>query len=245
MSGVGALEVHSLSADLGSRRVLENVSFDAQAGEIVCVVGPNGAGKSTLLEVLVGLRLPSNGSTSHGTKRLSRLADFAATFVYLPAGAELPPEMTVRGLVEHTLAHGTRLKELVADLRVALGIESLSKQAAGTLSRGEAQRVQLFCALAQDKPIVVLDEPFATFDPLQLRDVLATVKKVAASGAIVIAAVHQLADAEKVADRILVIQNGRGLAWGSLDALGQQTGLPDASLEQIFVALLSANHHAP
>jgi ABC-2 type transport system ATP-binding protein len=59
------------------------------------------------------------------------------------------------------------------------------------------------------------------------------------------AAVHQLADAEKIADRILILRNGRAVAWGSLGALRQQAGLPDASLEQIFIAILTEKHHAP
>jgi len=245
MSELGALQVHSLAVNVRSRRLLESVSFEAQRGEIICVVGPNGAGKSTLLELLVGLRLPTEGSISFAGKPLSRFADFAAVFAVLPAFVELPPELTVRALVEHTLARAPRPEGLIAQLRLALGVESLLQQPAGTLSRGEAQRVQLFCTLSQNKPIVVLDEPFAAFDPLQLRDVLTAVKAVASTGAIIVAAVHQLADAEKIADRILILENGRGLAWGSLDALRQHSDLPNASLEQIFVALLSGRIHAP
>jgi len=245
MTELGALQVRSLGVTARSRRLLAGVSFDALPGEIICVVGPNGAGKSTLLELLVGLRLPSEGSIALAGKPLSRFADFARAFAVLPAFVELPPEMTVGALVEHSLAHAPRPEGLVTRLRLALGVESLSQQPAGTLSRGEAQRVQLFCTLAQSKPIVVLDEPFAAFDPLQLREVLPAVEAIAGAGAIIIAAIHQLADAEKIADRILILDNGRALAWGSLEALRQRSVLPKASLEQLFVALLSERTHAP
>ena len=133
---------------------------------------------------------------------------------------------------------------MLASLRAALGIEALWQRPAGVLSRGERQRVQLFCALAQRKPIAVLDEPFGVFDPLQLRDVLAVVKDVATAGTIVVAAVHQLADAEKIADRILILAGGRRLAWGSLESLRAETNLPRASLEEIFIARLRGESHA-
>src|SRR5207244_3091874 len=106
-----------------------------------------------------------------------------------PDGGELPPETTVETLVTHALARAPRAGALIANLGAAFGLEALLKQPAGTLSRGERQRAQLFCALAQSKPVVVLDEPFGVFDPLQLQGVLAAVKEVAASGAIVVAAV--------------------------------------------------------
>jgi ABC-2 type transport system ATP-binding protein len=241
-SELGALQVRSLGVKVRSRHLLDGVSFKVSRSEITCVVGPNGAGKSTLLELLVGLRLPSEGSLSLAGRPLTRFADFASAFAFLPAFVELPPEMTVRALVAHALVRGPRPEGLIAHLRRALGIEPLAQQPAGTLSRGEAQRVQLFCTLSQNKPIVVLDEPFGAFDPLQLREVLTAVKAVAAAGAMIIAAVHQLSDAQKIADRIMILENGRCLAWGSLDALRQHSDLPGASLEQIFVTLLSGQH---
>jgi ABC-type multidrug transport system ATPase subunit len=244
MTEPGTLRVESLCVDAGSRRLLDAVSFDARPGEVIGVVGPNGAGKSTLLEVLVGLHLPAGGSISRGDQRLSRFADFAATFAFLPDGGELPFEATVATIVTDVLARPSRPPALTAQLRAVLGVEALWNEPAGVLSRGERQRVQLFCALAQHKPIVVLDEPFAVFDPLQLVGVLAVVKEVAAAGAIVVAAMHQLVDAEKLADRILILAGGRRVAWGSLALLREETGLPEASLEQIFVARLAEGKHA-
>jgi ABC-2 type transport system ATP-binding protein len=244
MTRASVLKIDSLSVAVQGRRLLDGVSFDAKHGEIIGIVGPNGAGKSTLLEALVGLRPPAAGSISIAGTALARFADFSATFAFLPDGGELPPEATVETLVAHALARGPRVDALVANLRAAFGLEPLLKQPAGTLSRGERQRTQLFCALAQSKPVVVLDEPFGVFDPLQLQGVLTAVKEVAASGAIVVAAVHQLADAEKISDRVMILDRGRRLAWGSLEALRTESGLPDASLEQLFLARLSRGTHA-
>ena len=244
MNEAVALQVDSLSVEVQARRLLDGVSFEGQRGEVVCVVGPNGAGKSTLLETLVGLRLPSTGVVSSAGRPLERFAEFSAMFAFLPDGGEPPPEATVETLVAHALGGACRSEDLIANLARAFGIANLLTQPAGVLSRGERQRVQLFCVLAQNKPIVVLDEPFGAFDPLQLQSVLKAVGEVAKAGATIVAAVHQLADAEKIADRVLILEGGRRLAWGSLEALRKETGLPEASLEQIFLARLAGGTHA-
>jgi ABC-2 type transport system ATP-binding protein len=114
----------------------------------------------------------------------------------------------------------------------------------GILSRGEHQRVALFCTLVLERPIVVLDEPFSAFDPLQLRGVLDVVKKAASAGATVIASIHQMADAEKIADRFLLLAEGKAVAFGDLPALRALVKAPEASLEELFVSLLEKVPHA-
>src|SRR4029079_15536188 len=101
----------------------------------------------------------------------------------------------------------------------------------GVLSRGEKQRVALFLVLAVARPVVVLDEPFNAFDPLQLRDVFAAIELVADAGASLIATVHQLGDAEKVADRFLLLAGGQRVARGDLESLRAEAKLPAGSLE--------------
>jgi ABC-2 type transport system ATP-binding protein len=107
------------------------------------------------------------------------------------------------------------------------------------LSRGERQRLALFSTLVLGRPIVVLDEPFSAFDPLQLRDVLGAVRSIAASGAAILASIHQLADAEKVADRVLLLAEGRAVAFGTVAELRAEAGGAERSLEEVFVALLT------
>ena len=84
----------------------------------------------------------------------------------------------------------------------------------------------------------LLDEPFSAFNPLQLRNVIATVRDVAGAATAVVASIHQLADADKVADRILLLAEGRSVAFGDLTALRTKVGSPGASLEDLFVSLL-------
>jgi ABC-type multidrug transport system ATPase subunit len=114
---------------------------------------------------------------------------------------------------------------------------------AGVLSRGERQRLALFSALVLGRPIVVLDEPFSAFDPLQLRDVLKAVRSMASSGTTILASIHQLADAEKIADRVLLLAEGRAIAFGSPAELKARAGHADMTLEEVFVTLLERTTH--
>jgi len=102
----------------------------------------------------------------------------------------------------------------------------------------------LLLTLVQRRPVVVLDEPFSAFDPLQLRDVLQTVRDVAGGGTLVLCSIHQLSDAERIADRVLILAAGRAIAFGTLDELRAQAEAHEASLEEVFLRLLSRDADA-
>jgi ABC-2 type transport system ATP-binding protein len=237
------LEVRSLGVRVGPRWIIEDIAFEARAGEVTAVIGPNGAGKTTLLETIVGLRRANTGSVRVDGKMLERFADFARAFAFLPDAGALPPEATVRTLVDDAIARASG-RVALSDLRDALTIEPLLSKTVGVLSRGEHQRVALFSTLALGRPIAVLDEPFSAFDPLQLRSVLTAVRSVAAASTAVVASIHQLADAERIADRILLIAEGKNLAFGDPASLRAKTGNPEASLEDVFVSLLGETRRA-
>jgi ABC-2 type transport system ATP-binding protein len=239
------LEARDITVRAGSRMLLSGVSFAAEPGEIVGVIGPNGAGKTTLLEVLVGLRRTESAAVTFRGESLDAFGARARTFAFLPDTAELAPELDVRGHVAHALRFGRRPEPLLEDLRTTLRIADLLELPAGVLSRGERQRVALFCALAVDRPAVVLDEPFNAFDPLQLRGVLGAVRRVSEAGAAVVTTVHQLKDAQEIAHRVLLLAGGRRIAWGSLDSLRRRVDAPGADLEEVFAALLERSAHGP
>jgi ABC-2 type transport system ATP-binding protein len=111
---------------------------------------------------------------------------------------------------------------------------------AGRLSRGEKRRVLLFTALCSSRPVIVLDEPLAAFDPLQLLDVLAVLRDRAAAGVTLLVSAHQMSDAEKIASRVLVLDAGTAIAYGSLAQLREQTGRTEGSLEDVVLELLRA-----
>jgi len=102
----------------------------------------------------------------------------------------------------------------------------------------------LYGALCAARPVTVLDEPLGVFDPLQLEDVLVVLRARARAGTALLLSVHQMSDAEKIASRVLVLDAGRMVAFGPLAELRARVGRADASLEDIFIALLRAGTHA-
>jgi ABC-2 type transport system ATP-binding protein len=238
------LDVRDVTVRAGSRILLEGVSFAAEPGEVVGVIGPNGAGKTTLLEVLVGLRQPDSASITFCGGALRTFNEKAQVFAFFPDSAELAPELEVPEHVSHAFDFKPRAPEIIEELRAALAISELLDAPAGVLSRGERQRVALFCALAVERPVVVLDEPFNAFDPVQLRRVLGVVRRLAEAGATIVTSVHQLRDAERIADRVLLLAEGRRIAWGDLPSLRAEISRPDADLEEVFIALLERRSRA-
>jgi len=243
VQGEMVLQVESLGACVGTRWILNAVSFEAHAGEITAVIGPNGAGKTTLLESIVGLRRANAGGVLMNGRRLDRFADCSTIMSFLPDAGQLPPEASVGTLVDYASSLGSPGPK-VAMLRERLDIDPLLSKPVGVLSRGEHQRVALFCTLALGRPIIVLDEPFSSFDPLQLRSVFAVIREMADPSTAVIASIHQLGDAEKIADRVLLLADGKKVAFGDVPALKVQAGLTSGSLEDAFVALLSRRNDA-
>ncbi|TAK33287.1 MAG: ABC transporter ATP-binding protein [Myxococcaceae bacterium] len=233
------LAVEGLSLRRNGRLVLDGVTFEAAGGEVVALIGPNGAGKTTLLECLTGLQRADRGTVAFGGAALTSLAGRSAVFAYMPDDAEAPAELTVREWMAFAArVHRTpaaKVRQLSERLRVA----PLLGARAGDLSRGERRRVALCTTLCAERPVVVLDEPLGVFDPRQLRDVLAVLQGVAAAGAALVVSVHQMSDAEKIADRVMLLAAGRVVAFGSLPQLrAQASAAPDAPLEAVFLALL-------
>jgi len=237
------LEVEQLTLRAGGRLLVDRVSFCARSGEVTAVIGPNGAGKTSLLEATLGLQQSQAGDVRYAGRPLSAFAERARTFAYLPDQSELPSEVSVRTLVEQAVRKA-RASAPLAELHSLLSIEPLLSVGAGVLSRGERQRVQLFCTLALGRPVVVLDEPFGPFDPLQLRGVLRCLRLIAEGGAAIVASIHQLSEAERIADRILLLADGKSLAFGTPSELKRAAGKVNSTLEEAFVALLEARSRA-
>jgi ABC-2 type transport system ATP-binding protein len=216
------------------------VSFDLRPGEIVAVIGPNGAGKTTLLEAVVGIQRLTAGHVSFGGRVLRSLVERAQVFSFMPDEAELPAEVSVAVLLDHAAQYGRPPPGLAEALRKGLDLQSLLRARGGELSRGERRRVALFAALCTSRPVVVLDEPLGTFDPLQLLGISEVLRERASGGISLFLSIHQMSDAEKIADRLLLLCAGRIVAFGTLDELRRAAGLSGGPLEQVFLSLLKA-----
>ena len=223
----------------GGRKVLDGVTLSVAPGDIVAVVGPNGAGKTTLLEAAIGALPVRSGEVRVGGRTLTGIRERARALFFLAGEAEPPAEVPVGALLEHALAAPGADRRVAADLTDRLGLRGLQSTPAGALSRGERRRLLLFAALVSAKPFLLLDEPTGVFDPLQLLEVIALFRACAGRGTGLVVTVHQMSDAEALASRILVLDEGRALSCDTMDGLRARAGLPGtASLQQVFLALL-------
>ena len=239
------LELRDIAVLRAGRRVLSEVSFAVAAGERWAIIGPNGAGKTTLLEVVVGQQPPSTGTVLGRGVPLSGLAARSRTMAWVAADSQPTPEARVELLLREAARHGRADDARRAELVRRLALGRLLRARAGELSRGEQRRLALAEALLLGRPLVVLDEPLGAFDPLQLREVIAVLRDEAARGVGLLVSVHQLGDAEKLADHVLLLHEGKVLASGERSEIAARAGRPGGSLEEVFLALLGDAGEGP
>jgi len=212
-----------LCVELGGSPVLRNLSVSIQAGNWIGLLGPNGSGKTTLLRVLGGL-LPYSGGLELNTRPLASWRDRerARETAFVRQHPSLDFDFTVEEVVALGLApHLSWLERPSADQRervhTALAdtdLTGLADRSVSTLSGGEQQRVQLAQALAQDVPILLLDEPTAHLDVHHQYDLMERIANLVRTGRTVVAAFHDLAFAARYADRLLVLDEGTLAAVG-------------------------------
>jgi ABC-type multidrug transport system ATPase subunit len=232
------LELRDIAVRRAGRTVLSGVSLMVAAGERWAVIGPNGAGKTTLLEVVVGQQPPSTGTVLGRGAPLTGLAARSRTMAWVAADSQPTPEARVELLLREAARHGRADDARRAELTRRLSLGGLLRARAGELSRGEQRRLALAEALLLGRPLVVLDEPLGAFDPLQLREVIAVLQGEAARGVGLLVSVHQLGDADKLADHVLLLHEGKVLASGERSEIAAGAGRPGGSLEEVFLALL-------
>jgi ABC-2 type transport system ATP-binding protein len=230
------LQVAALSKCYGEQRALAEVSFDARAGEVLGLIGPNGAGKTTLLEALAGL-LPVDAGEVRWRDAPVATARRREAMFYLPDGLRpWDEQFTWRVLAFFAAAHG-RTEDSVAATIDAVGLAPVLDKRVLALSKGYSRRLMLALALLTPQPLLLMDEPFDGFDLRQTREVMGLIRRVAAGGRTLVLAIHQLADAERVCDRFVLLADGAVRGVGTLEELRAMTGLAAAGLEDVFLAL--------
>jgi ABC-2 type transport system ATP-binding protein len=209
------VEVEDLVVRYGTLTAVDGISFTARAGEVLTVLGPNGAGKTSTVETLEGYRRPSGGRV-----RVCGLDPFAdhrrlvpRIGVMLQAGG-VPSQLRVAEAVRLQASYYDN--PLDPDELVArVGLDHRARSAWRVLSGGEQQRLSLALALVGRPDVAFLDEPTAGIDPAGRQVVRDLVTGLATSGACVVVTTHDLADAERLADRVLIVAAGRVVAAGT------------------------------
>jgi ABC-type multidrug transport system ATPase subunit len=230
---MAVLAIDALTVRLSGATIVDRASFTVRPGEIVAIVGPNGAGKTTLLEAVIGLRA-GHGRVALDGKELPTFAARAGAFAFMPDEAALPEEVSIRTLI----GAASRDPERRARETRRFAIKALLDRGGRELSRGEAKRVWLALTTLLDRPVLVLDEPFGAFDPLQLDAVLPAVRDAIGARGLALVTIHQMSIAERIADRIVMLAEGQVVAEGTLAELRRSAGLDGAPLEDVFRGLL-------
>ncbi|MCX6386089.1 MAG: ABC transporter ATP-binding protein [Solirubrobacterales bacterium] len=217
----------------GQRAALRDVSFEVPAGELVAVIGPNGAGKTTLLSILAGIQAPTQGS------------------VVAPAGLGWVPQQPAiysKLTVAENLRLFARLERVddpeaaVAAMLVQTDLEDRADDQVSTLSGGNRQRVNIAIGLLAEPSALLLDEPSSSLDPRQRERLWEFIGELGHGGTTVLYSTHNVAEAERYADRVLVLADGELLFAGSPRELQAGTDA-DLDFESAFVAFLHERGH--
>lgn len=233
------LSVRGLSKAFGGRRVLEDLAFEVNAGEIVGLIGANGAGKTTTLALLLGLLRPSAGEIRlfgedmirHRHRVLPRI-NFTSPYLGLPGRLSVAAILRLYAHLYDVPAAAAR----IAALAESLGLATLLETPALHLSAGERSRVGLAKALLNDPELLLLDEPTASLDPLSaeiIREGLLAHQR--RTGGAILLSSHNMAEVSRLCDRVLLLRRGRLIAAGEPAALCRRHGVDD--LETLFLRL--------
>jgi ABC-2 type transport system ATP-binding protein len=226
-----ALAARGIHKAFGDQLALAGVDVTAHPGELIAVIGPNGAGKTTLLSIIAGTERADSGAVELGGREVGLVPQQAALYRRL------------------TVAENLRLfarLERVADVEGAIGemleqtrLRGRADDQAGTLSGGNQQRVNIAIGLLARPAILLLDEPSTGLDPRQRARLWEFVAGLAASGTTVVFTTHDIAEAERHADRILILDEGIARFDGTPPALREAAGSPPGEdFETTFVRFL-------
>jgi iron complex transport system ATP-binding protein len=246
---VSAVALEHVRVDAGGRAIVDDVSFEVERGAWLSLLGPNGAGKTTVLRVVAGLRR-FRGTVRLAGRRLEELGrrEAARRVALVPQIPVVPPALSVGDyvLLGRTPHLGVLAREGAEDRRAAgaalrrLELDTLADRALGSLSGGELQRAVIARALAQQAPILLLDEPTAALDLGHQQQVLELVDELRrADGLTVVAAMHDLTLAAQYGERLVLVDRGRVVADGAAaDVLTRER------LESLYGANVRVLHDA-
>lgn len=237
------VEVTGLQKQFGKTKVVKEVSFTADRGEIVGLLGVNGAGKTTTIHMLLGLTKPTAGTVkifgmdieTHRTEILSRV-NFASSYIALPYNLRVIENLLVFAHIYGVKNPKSKIEQLLEDFE----IHHLRNTTSGRLSSGEQTRLNLCKALLNDPELLVLDEPTASLDPDladKVRNVLKRVNR--ENGCTLLTTSHNMLDVTELCHRIVFMSAGEVVEEGTSHEILSK--YESESLEEVFISIARSN----
>lgn len=233
------IEVINLTKNYEALLAVDHLSFSVKQGEVLGLVGPNGAGKTTTLRALAGIHPPTEGTIRicgadlrdepvAAKKHLAFMPDEPRLFDYLTVEEHLQFVARIYGVADFR----ERMEPLLAEMELADKRRALPAE----LSRGMKQKLMIACGFIHAPDVLIFDEPLTGLDPLGIRRIKESIIKRAQDGASVILSSHLLHLVEELCHTVLIINNGKRAAYGTIEDLKWQIGR-NASLEDAFLKI--------
>jgi ABC-2 type transport system ATP-binding protein len=211
LQGEAMIKVSGLTKDYGARRAINNLSFDAQQGEIVGFIGPNGAGKTTTMRILTGYMPPTDGEAIvAGYDVVEESLEVRKRVGYLPETVPLYTEMVVFDYLKFMgdLRKIPNVNSRVDEVLDMVGLIDRADGYIGNLSKGMRQRIGLAQALLHRPEVLILDEPTIGLDPGQVVEVRELIREIGKERTVLLST-HLLNEAQNICDRVLIINKGK------------------------------------
>ena len=220
------ISIKDFNLSFGSKKIVENLSFEVKKGEIFGFLGSNGSGKTTTIRALLGIYQADSGELLINGKKFS--PEDGGKIGYLPEERGLyKKETVIDTMVYFAQLKGLSKKDALENSMKFLkrvGLEDKAKLKVEKLSGGQQQKIQLGITIIGQPDLLILDEPTKGFDPVNRELLMEIIKEENARGATVIMVTHQMEEVEKICDRAILLKNGKCEAYGKIDEIREKYG---------------------
>jgi ABC-2 type transport system ATP-binding protein len=224
------IKAENLRKSYGSTIAVNNVSFEVQKGQTFGLLGPNGAGKTTTIQLLCGLLKPDAGKIMLDGKTNPELIEVRMSLGVVPQALALYEELSalenLRFFGKIYGLSGQKLKERVNYCLDIAGLSQRSKERVSKYSGGMKRRLNMVCSLLHDPPILLLDEPTVGVDPQSRNLIFETIEDMSKQGRTIIYTTHYMEEAQRLCDKVAIIDHGRILDMDSVENLITKHGGP-------------------
>ena len=237
------IQIEHLTKRYGSFTAVDDISLQVKTGEVFAFLGPNGSGKTTTMKSVVGLNVPTSGRILVNGIDVHRHPKKARTFLsYLPQRVVFPDNLTAREIVRfYADLRGIR-REFADEALTAARFNGFSDKQVSAFSGGMIQRLGLAVVSMPDTPVLLLDEPTASLDPMGVKRFREFVVEQKTKGKTVIFSTHLLPEVEQLADRVAIIVGGKLVALESIENL-KATFLKNGTIEDMYLHYIGSPEH--